>query len=263
MEEVLRVDNLNYNGFNCFNVSFSKQKFYTIIGSNNSGKTTLFNILTGIIPNNNVKYNQISPTLSQRNKYIKLIGVVGEYQKSSFLFSRVSDEMKYPLHNLKYSSIEINRRINKILKYFDMENILHKHIKNLSVFEKQVLLIMISLLHQPKVLLIDCGLDNLDDEEIRKITNILRKLIKLENLTIINFSRKLLTSLDSDEIILLNNHNIIKKFPPSEIVSNDKILYDNNIEIPFVIDINSKLKMYNLINQDYFDMKDLVDKIWP
>ena len=48
MVKILEITNLSYSKFNNLNISFDSGNFYTIIGPNNSGKTTLFNALTGL-----------------------------------------------------------------------------------------------------------------------------------------------------------------------------------------------------------------------
>ena len=37
----------------------------------------------------------------------------------------------------------------------------------------------------------------------------------------------------------------------------------NNLEIPFMVDLSIKLKMYNLIDKEYSSMKAMVDDLWP
>ena len=63
--------------------------------------------------------------------------------------------------------------------------------------------------------------------------------------------------------MIIDNKKIIGKYKPSDIYNNDNIFTDHNIELPFLVDLSLKLKMYNLINKEYSDMKEMVDDIWP
>ena len=55
----------------------------------------------------------------------------------------------------------------------------------------------------------------------------------------------------------------LDKYGLNDIYENDKLFYDHNLEIPFMIDLSIKLKMYNLIDKKYSNMKAMVDDIWP
>ena len=169
--------------------------------------------------------------------------------------------MVYPLHNLNYSKKNIAKRINSIVNLFQMQDILDKKIIDLNSFEKQVLLLMISLLHEPKVLLIDNAFERFGNKEQSLAFTVLRKLVN-EGLCVIYFSHSLNNILASDEIILINNYKVIKKMMANDIINDDKLFYDNNIEIPFMLDLNIKLKMYNVINKKYDSVEKMVDDIW-
>ncbi len=263
MVKVLEVRNLNYQMFKNINLSFESNTIYSIVGPNNSGKTLLFKLLTGLVNTNNyiTCYNILLNDFN-KNEYIKNIGVVECVSKKSFLFKKVINELKYPLYNLNYYKEESLDRIHEILELFKLEDIIKKNINELNLYEKQKLLIIIALLHKPKVLLIDSALNIFSRKECYEIMNVLRELTIDENLTVINFTNNLNETLDSDYLLLLNNYQILEVIKENELINNDKIFYENNLEIPFVIDLNAKLKLYNLVNNNYDDVKDMVNEIW-
>lgn len=263
MVKVLLLNNLNYRGFKQINLSFENKMFYTVIGCNNCGKTTLFKILSGLTPTSDiVTCDGIVLNSKTRKEFIKKIGVVERVDKDSFNYQSVLDEMIYPLNNLNYSKNTILKRIDDVLSFLDIMYIKEKSINDLNIYEKQKLLIAISLLHHPKVLLIDNVLNLFSDEEQSFIINKLNTLKEEQNLLIINFTSYLKEALLTDFIILLNNYKVIKMINSNEISKNDKLFYENNIEIPFLIDLNVKLKMYNIIKNNYDSMEDVVDNIW-
>ena len=262
MRRVFMVNNLNYQYFHNIWLSFEKGKFYKIIGPNKSGKTTLFRIMSGLIKTNNY-INCDGITLNNKTRYdfIKKIGVVERVKNDSFQHSIVYDEMVYPLHNLNYLKRDIDKRINNIVNLFQMKDILNKKITDLNPFKKQLLLLMIALLHEPKVLLVDNVFEKISSEEQSKVFTTLRKLVS-DGLCVIYFSHTLENILESDEIILINDYKVIKKMKANDVINNDKLFYDNNIEIPFMLDLNIKLKMYNVIQKKYDSMEKMVDDIW-
>lgn len=259
MQNGLNINGLNYNLFKKFYLNIDNSNFISIIGSNNSGKTTLFKIISGIIPTNNVvNYNGVDLNRNNVNNYIKQLGLVFNVNKDSFLFDKVYDEMVYPLKNLGYSDFYIKRQISKVLNLFSLD-IKDKRINELSKLEKQKLLFCISLLHNPKLLLIDDVFNYMNEDESRKIISILKKIKKL---TIINFSSNLNNCDISDYIYVLDKGEIIIEGKYYNILDEIKKLKNIGIEIPFVINLSSKLKEVGLSNKDYFKLEDLVNDVW-
>ena len=253
---VLEINNLNYGSFQNINLSFASKKFYSIVGGNNSGKTTLFKLMTGFISSNNcIVCDGIFLNSNSINDYIQNIGIVEVINGNSFIYQKVKDEMMYPLYNLGYSKKKIEKRINEVIDLFNV-SFINKDINELTSCERQVLLIMLAILHKPKVLLLDNVFNIFFQDEEKKLLNILRKLIEKENITINS-------ACFSDRIILLSDFKIIGEYLPSDIYNDDKLFYQNGLEIPFIVDLSVKLKMYGLIDNNYTNIEKMVDDIWP
>ncbi len=260
MAIVLEINDLSYKDFSNINLKFKDKTYYSVIGSNNSGKTTLFKLISGIIPSSNhISCNGID--LNKRNiyEYITNLGIVERVNKNSFVYKKVIDEMMYPLSNLGYGYDRRLARIKEVLELFNKTDLQDKRIEELDYYDKHLLLIMIAILHKPKVLLLVSVLEVFKRSVREEIINILKKL----EITIISFTNTLEEAYLSDKIVLLNNKKIVGKYSTREIYNNDKLFYENNLEIPFLVDLSIKLKMYNLVDKEYFSMKEMVDDIWP
>ena len=263
MAIVLEIKDLSYKDFSNINLTFKDKTYYSIIGSNNSGKTTLFKLISGIIPtSNHITCNDYNLNRNEVNDYIVNLGIVNRVNRDSFISKKVLDEMMFPLNNLGYSYNKSIMVINEILNLFNKTNYLDKYINELNDHEKQLLLIMISLLHKPKVLLLDSVLETFNIIDRLEIIKILNNLVK-DGLTVINFTNSLEVAYLSDKIILLDNEKIVGEYKPSDIFNDDSIFTSRNIEIPFLLDLSIKLKMYNLVDREYTNMKEMVDDIWP
>ena len=263
MVRILEIINLTYKDFNNINLSFNSKTYYSIIGSNNCGKTTLFRLISGFIPSkDSVFCNDICLNNDNLFKYIANFGIVERINKNSFIYKSVIDEMIYPLHNLGYSKEKSLLRIKEVLSIFHKEDFLNKQIKELNYYDQELLLIMIALLHKPKVLLLDSVLDIFGKKDLSKINNVLKKFVN-DGMTIINFTSNLDIASNSDKLILLNNFKIIGEYTKDDIYNNDKLFYENGLEIPFITDLSIKLKMYDLVDKNYTSMKEMVDDLWP
>lgn len=264
MVKVLEINNLNYHDFKSINISFDKNKFYTIIGGSGSGKTTLFHLISGIIPTTNKIFCAgIYLNSNSINSYIQKIGVVERINKNSFIYQKVYDEMSFPLYNLGLSKKKRDYRIKEVLSAFNLTDLIDKNINELDDDKRQLLLIMIALLHKPKVLLLDSVFNIFSKEDKKELIKVLENFIVKEDITIINFSLDLYDAFFSDKLILLSHFAIIGEYDKDDIYRDDKLFYQNGLEIPFITDLSVKLKVYNIINKNYSDMKEMVNDIWP
>lgn len=262
MPSILSVNNLNYKSFKDFNLEIEKNKITSIIAPNKSGKTMLTKILCAIIPTDDVcLLDGISLNKQNVLSYITKIGVATNDFNNQFLFKKVKDELAFPLLNLGYPEHKINKKIIKISKFFEIENLLNKKIDSLNKSLQNKLLIILALIHEPKVLILDdifLEMNKIDQEFMLKKLKELNK----DGLTILNITSKLDTIYDSDIVYVLNNFEIEKTGNVLEILEQDNYLNEIGLQIPFIIDLSLKLKFYDLIDKIYFNIEDLEEDLW-
>lgn len=267
MPAILTINNLNYQVnetilFKDFSFSLEKETITSIIAPNKSGKSILTKIISAIIPTDNI-CNLDGISLNKKNvlNYITKIGVATNDFNNPFLFKKVKDELSYPLINLGYSEPKINKKVLKISKFFEIENLLCKKIASLDQSTKNKLLIILALIHEPKVLILD---DIFLEMNLNDQIFILKKLKELnkEGLTILNITSKLDTIYDSDLVYILDNFKIKESGNKEEILEQDSYLKSIGLEIPFIIDLSIKLKFYNLIDKIYYDLDKLEEDLW-
>ena len=259
MSSFFSIKNLTYEKdnktyFKDFNLHIEKSKFVSILGTNKSGKSLLTNIISAIIPTNDVcSLNDLSLNSKNVLEYLSKIGVVTNNFNQDFLCKKVKDELSYPLENLGLPEHKINKRITEVCKFFEIEDLLNKNTSDLTLSEKKKLLIIMGLIHNPDILILDDAFYGLtkDAEEF-----MLLKLQELVNggLTVLNITSKLDTTYKSSKVYVLNNFKIKKEGSLLDILNNDTFLRKIGIEIPIVVDISIKLKFYGLISKIYFDI---------
>ena len=263
----LSVNNLTYKVndktfFENFNLEIEENDYVSIIAPNQSGKTLLTKIICAIIPTHNVCYFY-DLALNRKNvlSYIAKLGIVTNDFNQPFIFKKVIDELKYPLINLGYSDSKIQRTINKYAEYFEIENLLDKKINSLNTSEKSKLLIVIALIHEPKMLILDDAFSNMNKTDKLFMLKKLKELNE-KKLTILNITSDMETIYDSKRVLVLNNFKIEADNSLEEILLNNSSLNKIGIELPFIIDLSLKLKYYNLIDKIYFNMDELEDNLW-
>jgi len=264
---LFKVRDLNYSlknkvFFKDFNFEIEEGEFVSIIAPNKSGKSMLTKLICAIIPTYDI-FNLDGISLNKENVlgYMEKIGIVTNDIKNPFLFKKVKDELAYPLENLGYSSYKINKTINSLAKYFEIEDLLNKNISSLTLSDKSKLLIIIALIHKPKLLVLDDALSDMNQRTLEFMIQKLEKLHK-DGLTILNITSNLDTIYKSDRVLVMNNFKIESEGSIQEILKQDSYLTKIGLSMPVSIELSLKLQTYDLIDKIYFDMEELESKLW-
>ena len=155
------------------------------------------------------------------------------------------------IHNPKISKINLNLRIEELLKIVELEEFISRkncYPHQLSGGQKQRVMIAIALANNPKILIADEPTTVLDNRIQNEILNLLKKLANNFNLSIllITHNRKIVTKL-ADEIIEIGNKIIPKlnQFYPKKINEN---IRENIIEIKNLTIKNNQKFLNNDLN---------------
>lgn len=267
MDNIIKVDSLNFSYrnqeiFNNLRLSIQKGTIVTITGATGVGKTTLIKLLSGILPSTSIYYNNVLLTKKNAKYYLKDIGIIFFDEMHQLLTNNAYDDLIFSLENLNYKPQEIKRKVKDINKLLDLNKILEKENNNLSSYERCKLLLAIAIIHNPKIIYLDNIYYRLNKQEINKINDYLLKINKKEKITIVITTNNLENISISDDVIVLGNKKVILEDTPKDIVNYDKILISHGIEIPIMIDISQKLKIYNLLDEIIEEPESMVRKLW-
>lgn len=165
-------------------VSFSIEngEFVVLTGPSGAGKTTLIYALVGaeninkgkvIIDNFDVT-NAKSKALQE---FRREVGIV--FQDYKLLPRKtVYENIAFALEVCGYPKKEIQRRVVEVMRITGIEDLRNNYPDQLSGGEKQRTGIARALVHSPKILIADEPTGNLDDDNSRKITQLLLKINK-------------------------------------------------------------------------------------
>lgn len=231
--------------YNKLNLNIIENSYTTIIGPSSSGKTMLFKTI--IKGNKAIKVNgSITYILTDPNKQI--------------VAKTVKKQLQFFLENSGYTKRQITTRINNIIKAFSLESIIDQDPFLLSEGEKQLVVLCSMLVLDLDILLLDNALCRMNQQLKEKVLEHLNKL-KKKKVTIVNFTSDISEINNSDYVIMVDKKLIFNK-SKKEALSDNKIFEDNNLKLPFLNDITSKLSYYGLIKNNINSIDELVNALW-
>jgi lipopolysaccharide export system ATP-binding protein len=206
------------------NFKINEGQIFGMLGPNGVGKSTIFNLITGLInaDGGQIKINGEDVTnypIYLRTKKFK-VGYVPQYG-GYFNDLSLHDNLKAISEIVIDNKNLRSEKINYLLSKFELENVKDIKAKFLSGGQKKKLVIALSLLSDPRVLLLDECFAALDVLTIKMLQEIIVSLQQETRITICicdHQARDLLACVDI--AMILSNCKIIAQDTPSHLVNN-------------------------------------------
>lgn len=206
-----------------------------LIGPNGSGKTTFFNLVSGLFPPTKgtiiFQGNDITSKSPEQRvnagiaRTFQLVSVAENLKVWENIFLSVYQSYKKASGcSLTKASrqTEVMQECEKALKLVGLENIAEDRTSALSYGMKRMLEIAMALSLKPKLLLLDEPFAGLSDEEIKHVSALLHKLKK--EFTLIVVEHKITPLLDLVErLIVMNEGSFICSGLPHEVINNPQV----------------------------------------
>ena len=212
----LILDNLNFQ--------INEGQIFGMLGPNGVGKSTIFNLITGLIKPNNGKIKIAGEEVTDYPIYLRTkkfkVGYVPQYGgffNDLTLHENLKAISEIVIENKNYRV----ERINYLISKFELDNLKDIKAKFLSGGQKKKLVISLSLLSEPKVLLLDECFAALDVLTIKMLQEIIVNLQSENKITICicdHQARDLLACVD--KAMILSNCKVIAQDTPSNLVKN-------------------------------------------
>ena len=262
---------------NKINFSIEEGELVGYIGENGAGKSTTIKMLTGLLTptSGNVLVNGIVPN-EKRIENNKNIGAIFGQKTQLWWDLPVIESFRLIKQMYKIPDGEYRKNLKKFTEILELNELLEKQVKNLSLGQKMRCEIAATFLHNPKIVYLDeptIGLDVLVKENIRKF---IKDINREKNTTVILTTHDLKDIEDvCDRIILLDKGQIIYdgekqkfkdtygKFVIAEFIIKEKHTNIsesiNSKEIQVLEETNNKLKVR--FRHDETTIMKVMDKI--
>ena len=172
--EQLAVDNVN--------MTIKKGDIYGFIGQNGAGKTTLIRLITGLIHKSGGEIELLG--VNEENELNKARTMVGSLIESPSLYTNMTARENLEVSRL-VRNIPGKKCIDEVLELVGLKDVEKKKVKNFSLGMRQRLGIANALMGNPKLLILDEPINGLDPMGIVEIRELLKKINKEKDMTIL------------------------------------------------------------------------------
>ena len=198
--------------------------FCALLGPNGAGKSTLFSALTRLlIPTQGAIKIQGNDIHKNPRPALSNLGVVFQ-QQTMDLDLTVFQNLRYFGKLQGMSGKDLSQRIDQVLTLLNMAERSHEVVRTLNGGHRRRAEIARSLIHDPKVLLLDEATVGLDPETRKSITDDMHKIAQTEGKTILWATHLCDEVGDDDQLVILHNGQILRNGQTHEIANGGSLL---------------------------------------
>lgn len=185
------------------NLKIQEKDILVIIGPTGSGKSTLLNLVSGLLQMDKGSIYVDGLEISKHPIECRSIGYCFQ---NPYLFPHLNVYENIIFGIKGKDSIRKKAQIERYLELFEIEHLIDRNIHGLSGGEKQKISLARMLIREPKIMLMDEPLANLDNQTKQNLRIYLRKILKKLGITGIY-----VTHFEDDIYALADSISIIKK----------------------------------------------------
>lgn len=198
-------------------------------------------------------------------KYKKQIEVVEEYFKINNYYASPRELLINEIHNNRIYPKDIDKKVKDAIRIVGIdESILDKSLYVISTSEKKLLQIAISLLTNPDLIILVNPFKGLDQENIKRIIVLLKKLINKFHKTFVIISENHECLYEYvDHIVIYINYKVLKEGNPNDVYKNVELLKKHKVNIPEIVEFTYLVRKMKNIKLDYYkDVRDIIKDIY-
>lgn len=239
-----------------------KGEMIAILGRNGSGKSTFARHLNGLlVPHEGTVIigGQDLSKVSVLSSIRRQVGMVFQNPDNQIVGNTLAEDVGFGLENLGMSSADIWDKIDEMLELTGLAAYKYSNTSRISGGQKQRLAIASAMAMTPECIVLDEATSMLDPQGARDMLELVQKLHREKNITVIMVTHKISEALMADRVYILDNSKIVAEGTPEDVFTDVERLKKYGLEIPvrmkleagIPVDICSEYKKKDLqISQD-------------
>jgi ABC-2 type transport system ATP-binding protein len=196
----------NHQALNDVSIQIPKKSIFGLLGPNGAGKTSLIRILTQITQPDSGTI--IFDDEKLQEKHIYEIGYLPE-ERGLYKKMKIGEQLLYFAELKGLTSTEARHKVKYWVDKFEIKDWLGKKVEELSKGMQQKVQFIASVLHQPKLIILDEPFSGFDPQNAQLLVNEILKL-REEGSTII-FSTHRMDTVEKlcDDIAMINKSKVV------------------------------------------------------
>src|SRR5574344_1216179 len=263
MNNIINVNNISYEyiteestfkAIDNLNLDVKQGEFVAIIGHNGSGKSTLSKNLNAIlmptkgnilIDGNDTKDEEKLWDIRQT------AGMVFQNPDNQIVATVVEEDIAFGPENLGIEPKLIRERVKEALESVGITELKDRQPHLLSGGQKQRVAIAGIIAMRPKCIIFDEATDMLDPSGRKEVMNVIEKLNKEENITVLHITHYMEEAVQADRVIVMDKGRKLLEGTPREVFKNIKLLKEIGLDVPYMTELAHSLKEEGIeINDD-------------
>ncbi|MBP0979682.1 MAG: energy-coupling factor transporter ATPase [Oscillospiraceae bacterium] len=256
MQEIIKTNNLcfSYNNkdivLDNISLNINQGELVCIIGPNGCGKSTLIKHFNAILKPSSGEVKILGNLTSNPDpKNIlnirKNIAMVFQNPENQIVATIVEEDVAFALENLGVEPEKIKRIVVESLKTVDMLEYIKHSTNQLSGGQKQRVAIASAISMNPRCIIFDEATSMLDPTGRQDVLNLIIKLSKQNNITVIFVTHFMEEACLADRIIVLNKGKIEIDSSPENVFNQTERLKNIGLELPKHLELCNRLKSQN------------------
>ncbi len=232
------------------NLKISQGEFVAIMGENGASKSTICQMLNGIIPNSiggrlsgQVLIHGLNTKETGISELATKVGIVLEDPETQLFTTSVKAEVAFGPENLSLPPDEIEERVAWALKTVRLNGYEKRLPSSLSGGQKQRLAIAANIAMRPDILVLDEATSQLDPVGVEEVLSVVRELNQKYGMTILmaTDASEMIARL-MDRVVVLNQGQLEADGTPIQIFANTALFNKLMIRSPQVSQLATLLK---------------------
>ncbi len=245
-------------------VEIPQGQFVCVLGANGSGKSTFSKLINALLLPDKGKItvdglitSDAENTFSIRSR----AGSVFQNPDDQIVASLVENDVAFGPENLGIPNPELRQRVESALAQVGLTGFEKRETAALSGGQKQRVAIAGVLAMEPQILIFDEASAMLDPRGRRGLMRVCKELHE-QGMTVIMITHYMEEAAEADRVLVLREGQIVLDGTPEEVLTQDRVLRELNLDIPFATQLSRLLQDKGIDIPTFVDREILKEALW-